>query len=218
MFERTLQIVLTDDPGAEQPAATRERLKGRFAPGAVRRMTQLGMLVGALVGELQPREEDAVVYTSQFGEARALEAFLDSFPTASPTLFQTSIHPSGVQQGLIARQQPLREFIPMAGGEALVAQALLAAVLSPAPRVILCGGEECGSWLVAPQAASERTFAYALTVGPAEAAGAAARLRLTPDDWPGAALTLPGWFDLLRQRRAHAGPVGPGWRLDLDWS
>ena len=64
-------------------------------------MTVLGMLVGAALGDLRPGAEDAVVYATAFGESRALEAYLDSFPEASPTQFQTSIHPSGVQQALV---------------------------------------------------------------------------------------------------------------------
>ena len=36
MLERYIQAIRTDDPGLEEPAATRERLKGGFAPGAVR--------------------------------------------------------------------------------------------------------------------------------------------------------------------------------------
>jgi hypothetical protein len=46
MLERRIQAVNTDDPGAETPAGTRERLRGRFPAGATRRMTTLGMLVG----------------------------------------------------------------------------------------------------------------------------------------------------------------------------
>ena len=107
MFERYIQAVRTDDSGPEEPAATRERLRAAFAPGATRRMTQLGLLVGATLGPLEPAEDDAIVYASSYGESRALEAFLESFPFPSPTLFQTSIHPSGVQQGLIGRQRTL---------------------------------------------------------------------------------------------------------------
>ena len=164
MLERFIQHLRTDDPGQEAPAATRERLKGRFAPGSTRRMTLLGMLVGAVVGDLQPAENDAVVYVSAFGEGRALEDFLVSFPAASPTLFQTSIHPSGVQQALIGRQRSVRELFPHAGGGQLPVQGLLTAMLSPAPRAVLVGGEERGTWLVDAKAVSDRTFAYALAL------------------------------------------------------
>lgn len=217
MLERWIQFVRTDDPGLEEPAATRDRLKGRFSPGAVRRMTQLGLLVGALVGGFEPVDGDTVVYASEFGESRALEAYLESFPAPSPTLFQTSIHPSAVQQVLIARQQPLREFLPMAGGPLLVGHALLAALLSPAGRVILCGGEERGTWLREAGAASGRTFAFALLLTRAEAPGAAGRLTLTLDAGPAQPLTLGSWFELLHGRGEYSGVIAPGWRLGLTW-
>lgn len=217
MLERYIQVVRTDDPGSEELAATRERLKGRFAPGTVRRMTQLGLFVGAVLGELEPGEEDTLIYASQFGESRALEGFLDSFPSASPTLFQTSIHPSGAQQGLIGRQRTVREFFPLAGGAQLVCSAVQAALLAPSERVLLCGGEERGTWLVASGAASDQAFAFALALTCSRLPGAVGRLALEPMAEPGGALALADWFALVHHRRAFAGPVAPGWRLILEW-
>lgn len=223
MLERFITGLRTDDPGAEETAATRARLKDRFPPAAVRRMTRLGLLVGAAINDLEPGEEDALVYATQFAESRALEDFLDSFPAASPTLFQTSIHPSGAQQALIGRQRPIRELFPLAGGRTLTAQALLAALLSPAPRAFFAGGEERGTWLVEPFAASERTFAFALALG-REPAGALGRVRLEQDATgipalPAAeGMTLGVWFDLLHRRSAFRGAVAPGWKLELSWT
>ena len=217
MFERFIQALQTDDPGAEEPPATRERLKARFAPGAVRRMTQLGLLVGAALRELQLTPEDTLVYASQFGEGRALEGYLDSFPAPSPTLFQTSIHPSGVQQSLIGWQRSVGEFFPLAGGAPLVAQAVLTALIAPAPRVALCGGEARGTWLVAPGAASDRSFAFALALTREPCAAALGRIALQPTDATGT-LTLGGWFDVLHQRQPFAGPIASGWQLQLAWT
>lgn len=217
MLERFIQAVRTDAPGAEEPAATRVRLKDRFAPGAVRRMTQLGLFVGAVLGELQPGEDDALVYATQFGEGRALEGYLDSFPSASPTLFQTSIHPSGAQQGLIGRQRSVREFFPLAGGNQLVATAVQAALLAHAERVLFCGGEERGTWLVPHAAASDRAFAFALALTRTPEAGALGRLALEPAADVAGALALPDWFELLHNRRPFAGAAAPGWRLELEW-
>ena len=217
MLERFIQAVRTDAPGAEEPAATRDRLKARFAPGAVRRMTQLGMFVGAVLGELQPGEDDALVYATQFGEGRALEGYLDSFPSASPTLFQTSIHPSGAQQGLIGRQRSVREFFPLAGGNQLVATAMQAALLAAAERVLFCGGEERGTWLVPHGAASDRAFAFALALTRVRAVDSIGRLALEPVADSAGALALPDWFELLHNRRPFAGAVAPGWRLVLEW-
>ena len=158
MLERHLHALSVADVGGEDLAATRERLKDRFPRGATRRMTQLGMLIGAALEEMAPRPDDALVYASAYAETRALEDYLDSFPTASPTLFQTSIHPSAVQQALITRQLQIGEFFPLTGRAHLVAHALQAALLSPADRVLLCGGEERGTWLLEQHAASDRTL------------------------------------------------------------
>jgi len=216
MLERYLQALRTDDPGAELPAATRERLKPRFAPGASRRMTVLGMLVGATLQDLLQEGDDTLVYSSTYGESPALEQFLESFPAASPTLFQTSIHPSGVQQALIGRQRAVREVLPFAGGPGIVAHGALAAMLSPAPRVLWCGGDERGTWLREAGSASERTFAFALALARAPSPPDCGRIALFPGDRPGA-LDLPAWFDLLRARRPWRGVVGGGWELQLDW-
>jgi len=239
MLEGFIQYLRTDDPGAEAPAATRERLKGRFAPGSTRRMTLLGMLVGTALGDLQLAEDDALVYLSAFGESRALEDYLASFPAASPTLFQTSIHPSGVQQGLIGRQRSVRELFSQAGGGQLAVQGLLTAMLAPASRAVLAGGEERGTWLVEARAVSDRTFAYALALtrdpganplgrlslarvidrncsGPGQAAERAS-LPLTNGPATGT-LSHAAWFELLHRRQAFDGPAAEGWRLQLAWS
>jgi hypothetical protein len=216
MLERWIQASMTDDAGGEDPAATRARLKGRFPAGATRRMTTLGMIAGAALAGLDPGEGDAIVYASGYAESCALEAFLDSFPTPSPTLFQTSIHPSAVQQVMIGRQTPVREFLPHSGGRLIAFQALRAALLSPAPRVLLCGGEERGTWLLAHGLASDRTFGFAASLSRERPAGAAGRVRLAPADGVGE-LGLASLFDLFHGRSVFGGFIAPGWRLDLEW-
>jgi hypothetical protein len=239
VLERFLQDLRTDDPGAETPAATRDRLKGRYAPGSTRRMTLLGMLVGSTLGDLSAAADCTIVYASSLGEGRALEDYLASFPCASPTLFQTSIHPSGVQQGLIGRQQSVRELFPLAGGPQLVVQALLTAMLVPEPVSTLTGGEERGTWLVESGAVSDRSFAYAVRLarepGPnplgrlvleSEIAATSPGLSNPVDEAPvprvdgiaGGALSHAAWFELLHHRRAFDGSVAAGWRLQLIWS
>lgn len=215
MLERFIQAVRTDDPGLEEPAGTRARLKDHFASGSTRRMTQLGMLVGAAVGALEPTEEDVVVYASGYGESRALEGYLQSLPAPSPTLFQTSIHPSGAQQVLISRQRSMRELFPLSGGEHLAGHALLTALLAPSPRVILCGGEERGTWLLEHGVASDRAFAFALVLGN-DSTGALGRVRLAADNVDGS-LSLVQFFELIHQRRPGNHRVAPGWRLELSW-
>ena len=218
MLERYLYALSVADVGDEDHAATRERLKDRFARGATRRMTQLGLLIGAALEELDPRADDTLVYASSFAETRALEGYLDSFPAASPTLFQTSIHPSAVQQALITRQRPVGEFFPLTGRAYLVAHAMQTALLSPASRVLLCGGEERGTWLLEQKAASERTFAFALSLVP-EPAGALARVSLATAAPESATcdFTLPEFFDALRARRPLDLVAAPGLRLKVSW-
>ena len=219
MLERWITAVACEDAAAEDAAATRERLKDRFPKNATRRMTQLGLVLGSVLNPLEPGENDAVVYASTYAETHALEAYLDSFPSPSPTLFQTSIHPSSVQQNLILRQQAVRQFFPVTGAEHLPIRALLVALLCDAPRVILCGGEERGGWLLEQGRASDRTFAFALALStsPENALG---RISLSV---PAASTFaqpsgLASFFDLLRNRQPLDAVVAEERRLRLDWS
>lgn len=218
MLEGYLHTLSLGDAGEEDPAVTRERLKERFPRGATRRMTQLGLLIGAALDELAPQPDDAVVYASSFAETRALEGYLDSFPSASPTLFQTSIHPSAVQQALIGRQHAIREFFPLTGRGHLVVQAWQTALLAPAPRVLLCGGEERGTWLLKQGVASERSFAFAVSLSRTPA-GALARVALAPA--PEAAevdeFSLPEFFAALQARHPVDVVGAAGVRLTMAW-
>jgi hypothetical protein len=218
MPERWITSLRTEDAGAETPAETRERLKSSFPAGATRRMTQLGLVLGATLQPLVPGEDDTLVYASTYAETRALEGYLDSFPSPSPTLFQTSIHPSAVQQTLIQRQQPVRCFFPVTGGADLPAQALLVALLADTPRAILCGGEERGGWLLEQSRASDRTFAFALALS-TDPAGAIGHIRIDTSDTlsPSAAFPLPVFFKHLRNRLPFAAAVSPGRHLVLHW-
>ncbi len=180
MTERFIQHLRVELPGpGENAAGARARLADKFPRTALRRMTHLGMLLGSTLDGAPLGPEDAVVYATSYGETRALEDFLASFPGASPLLFQTSIHPGGVQQVLIGRQQPVARLWPLAGRARLVEQALLTALIEPAGRVALVGGEERGSWLLDHQMASARAFAFAAILT-REPTGAAGRFVFTP--------------------------------------
>jgi len=205
-------------PAGEAAAEARARLGEKFPRTALRRMTHLGMLLGSALDGVVLAPEDAVVYASSYAETRALEDFLASFPQASPLLFQTSIHPGGVQQVLIGRQQPVARLWPLAGRARLVEQALLTALLEPAPRVVLLGGEERGTWLLEQGYASDRAFALAagLTREPAGAAG-----RVVFEPRPGTAdAACPALADLaaaLAERRAIQWH-GAGGAWSINWS
>jgi hypothetical protein len=218
MLERYVTALSVLDAATEDPAVTRERLKDRFPRGATRRMTQLGLLVGAVLDELSLQPGDAIVYASAYAETRALEAYLDSFPSPSPTLFQTSIHPSAVQQSLIGRQLAVGEFFPLTGRAHLVVQAFQTALLSPAARVLICGGEERGTWLLEQNAASDRSFAFALALS-RDPANALARVTLasaeTASDAP--AFELTELFAALVTRRSLDVIAAPETRFTFAW-
>lgn len=143
-------------------------------------MTHVGLLLGSALERVALQPQDALVYASTYAETRALEDFLGSFPAASPMLFQTSIHPGGVQQVLIGRQQPIARLWPLAGRRRLVEQAIVTALLEPAPRVVLAGAEERGTWLLEQGKASARAFAFALVLSN-DSAGAEGRVSFERD-------------------------------------
>lgn len=215
MIERFIHHLRIELPAASETAVeARVRLAEKIPRTALRRMTHLGLLIGSTLDGASLGPDDALVYASTFAETRALEDFLASFPTASPLLFQTSIHPGGVQQVLIGRQQPIARLWPLAGRARLVEQALLTALLEPAPRVALVGGEECGTWMLEHAMASATAFAFAaiLTRDPA---GAVGRVEFSSgEDSDKACPSLEFFARALAERRAlhwHGG--GGAWSL-----
>jgi hypothetical protein len=182
MIERYLHHTRVELPAPEETAVgARVRLADKFPRTALRRMTHLGLLVGSVLDGAPLGADDALVYATTFAETRALEDFLGSFPAASPLLFQTSIHPGGVQQVLIGRQQPIARLWPLAGRTRLLEQACLTALLEPAPRVMLTGGEERGTWMLEQGMAAARPFAFAAALT-REPVGARGRIAFTPDN------------------------------------
>ena len=202
MTERFLHHVKVEWPAADETAAgARVRLAEKFPRTALRRMTHLGLLIGSTLEQANLGPEDALVFASTYAETRALEDFLLSFPAASPLLFQTSIHPGSVQQVLIGRQQPVARLWPMAGRARLVEQMLMTALMEPAARVAIVGGEERGTWLLEHGRASARSFAFgaSLTREPAGAVGSVAFLPSGAADEP--CPTLEDFTQALTARR-----------------
>jgi len=179
-------------------------------------MSQLGLLLGSVLGDDSPCGDDTLVYASAYAESRALEDYLAGFPTPSPTLFQTSIHPSAVQQVLVARQRPVQAFFPHTGGGQLVAHAVRTAMLALSPRVVLCGGEERGTWLLERGIASAESFAFALVLS-RERTGALGTLSLGTTGDEGGELALPQFFSALHHRRPLDQRAAPGLTLTLAW-
>lgn len=217
MVERFIHVVRVErPPEGEDASAARARLGEKFPRAALRRMTHLGLLVGAVADGVALGPDDAVVYATSYGETRALEDYLGSFPTPSPLLFQTSIHPSAVQQFLIGRQQPVARLWPMAGRARLVEQALEATLLEPAARVWLTGGEERGTWLLDRGVASATSFAFGLLAGD-DSTGAAGSISCASDagaDQP--CPTLEAFADALAGRK-NLSWHGAGARWSIAW-
>lgn len=207
MTERYIHSLRVEIPDPDETAIeARVRLADKFPRTALRRMTHLGMLIGSALDGVPLEPEDAMVYASTFAEARALEDYLLSFPQASPLLFQASIHPSAPQQVLIGRQQPISRLWPLAGRTRLVEQALLTAMIEPAARVALVGGEERGTWMTGYGVASPRSFAFAAIVT-RKAAGSMCRIAFTP-----AAEADGGCPSLEAFTMALAGRCALAWR------
>ena len=162
MLERYIQSFHSCflDPGDEKASLA------ALAPGlprrAARRMSRLGILLHVVL-EKEPLDlQTSLVYGTTYAEGNALESYLDSLPHASPTAFQTSIHPGGIEQALILRKQEVGAFFPHAGEEALLPQLLKSAMVAATPEVVLCGGEESGGWLMDFHLASAVSFAFAM--------------------------------------------------------
>lgn len=218
MTERFIQTCRIEWPDAAESAEqARARLAGCFPRTAVRRMTHLGLLVGGALDGIALHPDDAVVYATTFAETRALEDFLTSFPTPSPLLFQTSIHPGGLQQVLIGRQQSVARLWPLAGRDRLVEQALQAVLLEPADRVVLVGGEERGTWMLEHGMAAAQPFAFALVLG-RDPAGSAGRIAFAGEPGPDAPPPTLAEFGEALVARAGLDWPGAGGRWTLHWS
>ncbi len=220
----------------EVPVELLRAWMGNFPANAVRRMTRLGLMLGAALRDFPIGEDDAVVYATTFGETVAIARYLESFPAASPLHFQTSIHPSAIEQVLINRACPVRELTPLAGQSDLSAHAALTALLTPGERVLLTGGEEVGSWMRQLDAASAVGFAFALELGSDDAgtppAGAVGEMSWQPaltagstdaPLMPGPALAgevpgdLHGLFSAVEARQPLRCASPSGGEIRLDW-
>jgi hypothetical protein len=143
------------DLAADARARYKDELPGR----ATRRMTHLGMMVRLCIQKLQVVESTPVIYASAFAESESLEKFIDSFPGASPAMFQSSIHPSAVEQALIPQKSSIDRFYPITSDENLAGKALENCFLLSGDEVVLVGGEERGTWLCEHELASDVSFA-----------------------------------------------------------
>jgi len=84
--------------------------------------------------------------------------------------------------------------------------------------VLVCGGEERGTWLLGQGVASERTFAFALALTRTPGGKSLGRIKLNPVGEEAAECSLAEFFDVLRERRAWSTIVAPGLQLELSWA
>lgn len=211
MTERYLHHLRVEWPASTETAAeARLRLADKFPRSALRRMTHLGLLLGSVLENSPLTSDDAIVYATSYAETRALEDYLRSFPAASPLLFQTSIHPGGIQQVLIGRQQPIARLWPMAGRARLVEHALMTALIEPAAQVAVIGGEERGTWMLDLGYASAQPFAFGFILT-RDSANAVGCLKFTPaadpSEIPLATAPCPS-LESFTQSLLHRRPLG----------
>lgn len=126
----------------------------------------MGHMMAWLTKDLEISQDTAVVYVTQYSEVNALERYLAGFPSLSPLLFQTSIHPGAVQQVWISRKKELALLYPISGDTHIVASALQNALFCGAQQVLILGGEDQSSWLYKHNIGSQRAFGFCIELGP----------------------------------------------------
>ncbi len=212
-----LKKAVWTEPSLNDEAAFAE-LKSEFPGRSARRMTRLGMQMSHVLRAMPITEASSLVYATSYSETCTIEKFLDSFPYPSPQAFQTSIHPGGVEQYLIQNKQAVREFLPLAGKSDLLFRALSTSLLCQSETVILCGGEERGTWLSDTGVSSEANYAWALELQAETQSGAIGEIR-----WQGLAedagdvTIMPRFLDALSNERSFRYEGGSGAEMELSW-
>jgi len=193
-------------------------LKAEFPGRSARRMTRLGMQMTHVLKDLGIGERCSLIYATSFSETCTIEKYLDSFPFPSPQAFQTSIHPSGVEQFLIQQKQAITEFFPLAGQDDQLFRALETALLCQTDQMVLCGGEERGTWLGDTGVSAEANYAWALSLH--RQAPEAAIGRIT---WQGLAEAegdpkiVPNLIEALRAQSTYHYRAPNGGEMELNW-
>ncbi len=152
----------TLEPGDEDIVIGRSCLPSSINRRTARRMTHLGTLIARILdpGSLDPGT--SLIYGSTYADSPTLEGYVDSFPRPSPLMFQSSIHPSAIQQVFVAGKIPVDEFIPLCGSCNLIASMFNTAFSAKAGHIVLVGAEERGNWMLGLGLASEGSWAWSL--------------------------------------------------------
>jgi hypothetical protein len=218
MIERYIHKPVTLKPDGEDIAAGRNRLPPAISRRAARRMTHLGTLIARVLDSHLIDRETFLVYGSTYAETRALEDYVDSFPHPSPLLFQSSIHPSAIQQVFVSQKTPVGEFVPLIGARHLVASMLNTAFGSAAGRVVLVGGEERGTWLLDPGLASPEAWAWSFELNTVrDGAAGVVRMEAVTDNPTEDTVEHPLFFSNLAERRPMTVPNPGGGSFSISW-
>lgn len=212
-----VQKAVWTEPVVDDAEALAE-LKAGFPGRAARRMTRLGMQLSHVLGQLNINEASSLVYATSYSETCTIEKFLDSFPYPSPQAFQTSIHPGGVEQFLISNKQPVTEFFPLAGVDDLLFRALNTALLCAGESIVLCGGEERGTWLQKIGITSETNYAWAIELRREPVDGSLGRIAWQHlAEAEGDPAVIRHFLEALQSQSAYHYHAPEGGELELSW-
>ncbi len=216
--EYIIQSVEYIDGGDDSVVEARAKYKGEFPGRSARRMTHLGMMIGLCLQKMDIRTDVPLIYASTYAESASFEKFIDSFPQASPALFQSSIHPSAVEQALIPGKQSIDRFYPITSNTNLAGRALENCFLLGEDTVILAGGEERGTWLCEHGMASDESFAYALELKrKGDGVGKITLDRSEPLDSE-KSVSCPSFAKMISDRRSVRVPsIVLGVWIQIDW-
>jgi len=216
--EYTIEGVVYIDGGSDLAMDARARYSSVFPGRSSRRMTHLGMLITMCLSKLKVSKETPVIYASAYGESETLERFIDSFPAASPAAFQSSIHPSAVEQALIPGKQVIDRFYPITCGPDLVGKGLECCFVLGEAEVILLGGEERGDWLCAHNLASHDSFAFGLQLSHQKEGLGKVKLGALLSEDEESSLGLASFAQALGERRSIRIPAyGLNRWIEIDW-
>ncbi|MGE9293006.1 MAG: hypothetical protein ACQKBW_05285 [Puniceicoccales bacterium] len=203
MIKRFITHLAVAEPSRELDPERRKSLRKLFNPLAVRRMSDLSLMIGEVTNGVEGGKHDEWVYASRFGGTQSLERYLGSFPTPSPLHFQNSIHPGAFDLVSVARRRRSGMLTPLCGLDSLVADALQAALLVPADTVVhVVGGDEFEPWSSGQGWGGEMTFAFYLRLEAGVSSGAMGELSLSPNDHNDASVPeLPAFHAALSDRQ-----------------
>jgi len=218
MVTKYIQSLSTFGEFAEITADQQKALKGNYPRMVSRRMSNMALMIGDCLQDVIIDKADLLIYATTYSEVLSLERYLASFPTPSPLYFQNSIHPSGIEQILIANQQPVITHLPLAGRDNIMHSALMAA-LSDGGKTWLVGAEESGTWLTEKQCAGDVNFAFCVEIT-SEAGHALAQISWDKEEAPendNNQLSTYAFFRAIKDRKPiQVGNSAMG-TLRLEW-